>query len=145
MNIKIRDYKQDDLAALAELNTELGYPIDIEDMAKVMIQVESLTNTRTLVAELNDKVIGYLGMSVNYPWERSACFVRVQSLVVSEKYRQKGIGKSLMSAAESWAKELNAETIALNCGNRSEREPAHKFYQSLGFEIKTSGYRKKVI
>ncbi|MDQ0270565.1 hypothetical protein [Cytobacillus purgationiresistens] len=42
-------------------------------------------------------------------------------------------------------KRSGAEAIALNSGNREERKAAHQFYKDNGYEIKSSGFVKKLV
>jgi GNAT superfamily N-acetyltransferase len=66
----------------------------------------------------------------------------VVALVVKNSHRKMGIGSLLMKAAENWAKEMNANSLILNSGNRPERIAAHQFYNKLGFQNYSSGFRK---
>jgi GNAT superfamily N-acetyltransferase len=134
-----------DLITLALLCTELGYPTTIEDMSLRMAEISLQTNSKTIVAEINNQVVGFMGMSKNIFWEQNGHYVRIQVLVVSEKYRKQGIGKSLIDYAESWARDIDAKLLALNCGNRPERESAHNFYPKMGFEAKSTGYKKIIL
>ena len=61
-------------------------------------------------------------------WKKNGCYIKIQALIVSEKARMSGVGKALIKCSEAWAKENNAELIALTCGNKNERESAHMFY-----------------
>ena len=68
----------------------------------------------------------------------------VLAFVVNAAYRNKGAGTALLQHIESRAKEAGASAVLLNCGNRAERQQAHKFYQNNGYQIKSSGYFKKL-
>ena len=59
-------------------------------------------------------------------------------------FRRKGVGELLIKNAESWAHEIGALTITLNCGNKSQRNEAHKFYPEMGFKHISSGYTKEI-
>ena len=87
---------------------------------------------------------GLIGMTENYGYEHNAKFVRVLALVVGRNYRNRGVGRILMAEAEKWATELNAYMIVLTSGLREERTAAYAFYQRLGYEIKSSGFVKKL-
>ena len=67
----------------------------------------------------------------------------IEHLLVSEKYRGKGLGQQLMQSAIDLAKELGMETLFLTC--EPEREAANALYQKLGFKIKdTQFYELKI-
>lgn len=145
MNLKLREFQDEDIKAMAELTTQLGYPTTIEEIEIRMDKIYLQPNSKTIVAELNSEVVGYLGMTKNIPWESNDSFLRIQALIVSENFRKLGIGKLLIEYAVrrgGYACKIQAKSIALNCGNRSERESAHKFYPKLGFEAKSTGYKK---
>ncbi|MCM3180665.1 GNAT family N-acetyltransferase [Cytobacillus horneckiae] len=78
-------------------------------------------------------------------YELDGLYVRIVVLVVDSNYRNKGIGKQLFEEAESWAKEIGATGIGLNCGNRPVRISAHKFYENDGYlEKKALVLQKKL-
>jgi GNAT superfamily N-acetyltransferase len=70
--------------------------------------------------------------------------MRILALVVGQNSRKLGIGKMLVAAAESWAAEQGLTTVLVNSGNREERIPAHRFYENMGYEVKSSGFVKKL-
>jgi GNAT superfamily N-acetyltransferase len=143
-NIYLRESLPTDLLTLASLCTELGYPTSTEDMTARTAEISLQPNSKTVVAEVNNQIVGFMGITKCLSWEQNGCFVRIQALVVSEQYRKLGIGKSLIDYAESWAKEMDAKHLVLNCGNRPERDSAHKFYSKIGFEAKSMGYKREL-
>lgn len=55
----------------------------------------------------------------------------VLGLAVSEEYRNQGLGRALLTAAEEWAKGKNIFEMRLNSG--AKRKEAHCFYRNLGY------------
>lgn len=98
----------------------------------------------TFVAVVDEKVVGYIGLTKNYFWEQDGHFIRIQALVVDKELRRFGIGQKLIEAAETIARQINAKIIVLNCGNRDERQSAHQFYPRMGFQPKSTGYVKRL-
>jgi len=142
--ITTRDYCRDDIPELAALTVELGYPTTSIEMAERINFFASNPDYKTIVAELNSIIIGYIGMiRINY-WEKNGCYIKIQALVVKETARKTGAGKVLIKCAEEWARQNNADMLALTCGNKAEREAAHKFYPKMGFVLNASGYVKLV-
>ena len=141
----LRDCIPADIESLATLTTELGYPTTVSEMEARLIEISKNPNCRTIVAEQDVQIVGYMGLLKSSSWEHNECFVRIQALVVKSEYRKCGVGKLLIEFAESFAREINAKSIVLNCGNREERNSAHKFYVSVGFEAKSIGYKKVVL
>ena len=50
----------------------------------------------------------------------------------------------LLNESEMLATQLGCKAITLNSGNREERDSAHSFYKSNGFENKSSGFSKSI-
>lgn len=142
--LSIREFQKDDLPVLTELTNQLGYETSLEQMSARMEQIQSLTNYWTFVAILDQQVAGYIGLNKNYFWEQDGSFIRIQALVISKEFRRSGIGQKLIESAEKLGKEVGAKLIILNCGNKQERESAHKFYPQMGFEAKSTGYIKNI-
>lgn len=55
----------------------------------------------------------------------------IEDLLVTDKYRNKGVGQKLLSYCEKLAKQRGFERIGLGVG--IENEPAKRLYQKLGF------------
>lgn len=142
--ILIRDATKDDAVALANLMNELGYPTSLEEMEIRFKNIYDHPDYKTLVACANNQIVGMAGVVQNYFFEQNGKYVRIVAFVISNSYRNKGIGKQLLQAVEVWAKKTGATSIFLNCGNRDERKHAHKFYQDNGYQIKSSGYVKRL-
>ena len=84
------------------------------------------------MAETDNKVVGYIHL-VNYDVIYADNFKNCLGLAVDADYKRNGIGSALLKQAEIWAKENGAVGIRLCSG--AEREGAHKFYISQGYEI----------
>ena len=142
--VTIREAEDADIVALAELMNELGYGTTEGEMKTRLQNIQNHNDYQTFIAITDKQVAGMVGLSKNYSYEQNGMYVRILALVTSNKFRQKGIGTRLMETAENWAREIGAETILLNCGNREERIVAQKFYQKIGYHIKSSGFKKKL-
>lgn len=143
--IKIRDFSNDDINSITDLTVALGYNTNIEQMTLRMNNILQFDNYWTFVAEFENQIIGYIGLTKNYFWEQDGHFIRIQAFVVNKEYRRNGVGKKLLEYTECFAKRIGSKLISLNCGNREERQSAHKFYPKMGFEAKSTGYIKKII
>ena len=112
--------------------TSLGYDYDLEKQ-KAKIQAVLNDSTQVIfVAETNNKVVGYIHL-VNYDVIYADNFKNCLGLAVDNDYKRNGIGSALLNQAEIWAKENGAAGIRLCSG--VEREKAHQFYQSQGYEV----------
>jgi len=59
--------------------------------------------------------------------------VIVQAIVIDADSRNRGIGKTLMAAAEGWASERGYRSVALY--SNVSRDDAHSFYNALGYRL----------
>jgi GNAT superfamily N-acetyltransferase len=143
-DIFIRDFQLSDIDCLADLTNTLGYKTTVEQMTTRMETILQLDHYWTFVAVVDEKVVGYIGLTKNYFWEQDGHFIRIQALVVDKGLRRLGIGQKLIEAAETLARQINAKIIVLNCGNRDERQSAHQFYPRMGFQPKSTGYVKRL-
>jgi GNAT superfamily N-acetyltransferase len=57
--------------------------------------------------------------------------VEIVGLIVSETMRRRGVGRCLVEYAETWAKEISAETVVVR--SNTKRVESRVFYPSLGF------------
>jgi len=81
------------------------------------------------VAEIDGAIVGWLHAFVALRVGVTP-FIEIGGLVVQEGNRRARVGSRLVQQAAEWAK---AEGLALRVRCNSKREPAHRFYQSLGF------------
>jgi GNAT superfamily N-acetyltransferase len=58
--------------------------------------------------------------------------------------RRRGVGRCLVAVAETWAREISAETVVVR--SNAKRVESHAFYPALGYlPLKTQVvYRKRV-
>jgi GNAT superfamily N-acetyltransferase len=126
--VSIRAAEPSDAAALAELAGELGYPTDASVIAARLDHLPP--DNEVLVAERAGEVLGWAHVSLC----RSLLVedhVEVMGLVVGERWRGLGIGRQLMAAAESMARQRGLSLVRLRSG--SQREGAHEFYRTVGY------------
>jgi N-acetylglutamate synthase-like GNAT family acetyltransferase len=143
-NLIIRDARIEDIQALALLMNDLGYPTNTGEMETRFNKINSHPDYKTIVAELNNEVVGMAGLCKGIYYEMDGLYMRILAFVVKESCRKMGIGKKLILAAENWAVEQGLKTILINSGNRVERQASHLFYEQMGYEVKSSGFVKKL-
>jgi GNAT superfamily N-acetyltransferase len=142
MKIALRDAELKDIEVLARLMTELGYPTSTVEMGQRFVEISADNKFKTIICEYEGVVAGMAGGYRSLFYEKNGSYVRITALVTSKAFRNKGIGKALITAFENWASENGANALILNCGNREERIAAHKFYLEVGFTPKSTGYAK---
>ncbi|WNS44560.1 GNAT family N-acetyltransferase [Paenibacillus sp. MMS20-IR301] len=139
--LQIRKCGMNDLERVTALLREFGYPTTLSVMKERMEDMEHDPLHCTLVAELNNEVVGMVGLrQVKSYYKNAECITEITALIVSEELRGQGLGKRLVAAAEEWARHQGCCQLFLRSGNRVERAPAHAFYRHIGFE-KATGYR----
>ena len=132
-----------DLADITSLMSELGYETIESEVANRLLTLATNADYHTLVAEIDNQVVGLLGLHIGLAYEFSGCYGRVVCLVVNKEFRKSGIGKQLMDRAKKIVIEQGGNTLTLNSGNRGDREEAHHFYLNNGFTAKSTGFVKK--
>ena len=127
----IRDAGPDDAAAVAGLLGELGYPTGPEHAALRLERLFEDPTAHAFVAVSGDDVVGLATARVEHLIELDEPVCRLTSLVVAERARRRGVGRSLVAAVESHAAAHGCDLVILTTANR--REGAHAFYERLGY------------
>ena len=137
MKAQIRPATEADGGPMAELTTQLGYPVDAKTLGERLADMRSRTADEVLVAvDEHDRPIAWVHVALLATLEASHLAI-INGLVVDEDRRSGGIGTRLVEAAEQWARESGATAILVR--SRSTRERAHRFYERIGYvEVKRS-------
>jgi len=94
------------------------------------------------VAEDDGKIIGIGSVSFRYVVRYPRPIAQLEELFVDSEARAHGVGKSLVEAAEAFARENNCIKFYIESGY--QHEPAHEFYQHRGYS-KDGFYFSKVL
>ncbi|WEK45262.1 MAG: GNAT family N-acetyltransferase [Candidatus Andeanibacterium colombiense] len=130
----IRPATSADAPALEVLVRQLGYDERAADIAARLAALEQ-AGLVTLVAELDDRVVGCLTSSIMPVLHRPKPVGRISMMVVLEDLRGQRIGERLVRAAEAWLKQQGCGMIEVT--SNVQRTDAHRFYERIGYE-KTS-------
>jgi GNAT superfamily N-acetyltransferase len=123
-----------DVERVADLLTQLGYPTTGSSVAARFARIDAEQNA-LLVADESGTARAWIHVAV-HAYLESDDTAEIVGLVVADGHRSRGIGTSLVNAAESWA--AGKGCLALRVRSRIVRERAHAFYERAGFErIKT--------
>jgi GNAT superfamily N-acetyltransferase len=134
----IRRAVMDDVIDISLLAQQLGYPNRLQDMEKRLAVILSNSNQAVFVVDIAEQnAAGYIHAIKNTSLE-AGTVVEVGGLVIHSLYRRRGLGKLLLSAAETWAREVGSHQIRLR--SNIIREEAHQFYKDMGYTINKTQY-----
>jgi GNAT superfamily N-acetyltransferase len=134
----IRQARASDASTLAELTTQLSYPVAQEELARRLEPILLDQSAAVLVAvDDSDTPVGWIHVFIKQLLERSGS-VLIGGLVVDERHRSRGIGQQLLQAGEAWAREQGMASMTLY--SRQARTRAHRFYERHGYRISKESY-----
>jgi len=145
--LPVREAREADLKAICQLSNEINgihYAHMPNDFAKpdgssrddpYWRGVMNMDSSAVFVTEDNGVLTGVVAVSIAtstpYPFLTSRPRGHVATIVVAESHRGRGLGRVLMSAAETYAKEKGAEDIKLEV--MAFNADALDFYRELGY------------
>ena len=132
MEITIRNAEIKDSAAIAELSNQLGYKTQNTAIQNRLIKIIGNPDHCVYVATESGKVVGWIHGFYSLRVE-SDFFVEIGGLVVSENYRNTGIGRKLVYKVIEWTEFRNCTKIRVRCN--VIRKESHQFYEHIGFEL----------
>ena len=130
----IRRADKEDAGTLAALAIQMWDSHELQDLA------EDFEKT------MEGKAACFIGYDGNDPVAFAQCGLRydyvegpdsspvgyLEGIFVTEKYRQQGIARELLSACEAWAGEMNCTEFASDC--ELTNEESLQFHMSVGFQ-----------
>lgn len=128
-----REVQISDTADLVPLLDQLGYPIDEKTLEENIQKYLFLPTQKAWVAESGRQIIGCIAVATTHYFHRQGSFLRVIAIIVNQKHRRGGIGKTLIGMAEKFGREQGCSHIELTSAMHRETLGSHKFYQSLGY------------
>lgn len=142
-SVLIRPWERKDMARLAVLSGELGYPATEEQVARRLAAIGAQGVILVAADRESDCVLGWIELQVTTHLT-SDPHLEIGGLVVSAAARSRGIGSLLVGAAEKTALEKNIACLRVR--SNIIRERAHGFYERLGFaSVKTSKVFEKAL
>jgi GNAT superfamily N-acetyltransferase len=139
--VQIRPARLDDAAALIPLLEELGYPLSGRLVAENIRRLSSGPADRVWVAERAGEILGVASVHLTPLFHKSGTTGRITTLVVSSRAQGQGIGRSLVSAAETYCWQAGCTGIELTSGDH--RNDAHRFYEHLGYHVRSRRFYKE--
>ncbi len=139
--VAVRAVDHRDAADVLELLTDLGYPMSLDDVHARLRALDGERNTKVLVAEGGDRVIGLAVVHWFELLEKPGPFARLLALMVSNRARGTGVGRRLVEAAETVARRTGC--LGIEVTTAAHREQAQGFYEGMGFSTGESRYYRK--
>lgn len=141
MNYQIRKAKISDVKVINNFLTRLihdekKYDNNINEICIVNNFYENIVeNPKSciLIAEINDKIIGYLyGFIQNNGDTCINIVTQIDAIFIDEDYRKIGVGNTLIEEFKKWSKQQNAKYIELKVCNNNDI--AISLYRKKGFK-----------
>ncbi|MET3209820.1 UNVERIFIED_CONTAM: ribosomal protein S18 acetylase RimI-like enzyme [Paenibacillus sp. PvR008] len=143
--LTIRSVELGDCEAVTGLLREVGYPMTCGVMKEVMGTTQEDCQANMMVAEMDGRVVGVIGMHTAQSLAYPDPAVQITMLVVSKEYRGEGIGKRLVACGEEWGRAQGSLHLFITgANNRIKQIEAHAFYNRIGFEKKGYRFSKKL-
>ena len=128
--VSIRRATLEDAGPIAMLASELGYAADAEAMRDRLHGVLASADLLLVGVDASQAVVGWLQARAGLIVE-SGFRVEIVGLIVAPSSRRCGVGRALVRAAETWAREMKAEAMVVR--SNIKRAESHVFYPALGF------------
>jgi ribosomal protein S18 acetylase RimI-like enzyme len=136
----IREAHKSDLPAIKSLTAELIQ--SLEGLNNISIQ-QAFENSKNLlhdshyyffVAERQKTIVGFITFTIRKTILHQGFSGLINELVVSEKYRRKGIGKQLIATTIERCKQLGCCEVEVSTEKTNRK--ATELYRKCGFEEK---------
>ncbi|MFB9443426.1 GNAT family N-acetyltransferase [Dactylosporangium vinaceum] len=132
MAVKIRPIRRQDAPRLTDLIGSLGYPTT-ETVVHERLDYWLDDHSSWLIAAEDDgDLVGVAALSVMPLLEVTGKLGRLLALVVHERYRGRGVGQSLVRAAEEQARAAGCVKMEITSSRYRTRTQA--FYRQLGYD-----------
>ncbi len=116
---------------VAYLMCMLGYPTKPLEMEKRIQSIITHPDYYCFISQEGGKTHGMIGIQKSLRLQKNGQNGRILTLIVDSKYRNKGIGRALVSEAEKWFQEQGITSIFINSNTKLIK--AHDFYGKLGY------------
>lgn len=128
----IRPAEADDVDDLVSLFDEWGHPLSSAEVRAVLAEWGSTARSEVLVADIDGDVAGMAAVSAGPRFAGPGRYGHLSGLAVATDHRRRGVGTSLLKAAEGYVYAWGCDRLELT-SSRS-RTAAHDFYRRQGYE-----------
>jgi GNAT superfamily N-acetyltransferase len=142
--MSIRVAQLSDVKEISILTSQFGWNASEDEIKARLAIILGRSDHQVLVyeGEAGD-VCGWIHAGVDVILS-SGTYGEILAFVVREDIRGSGIGRELLSHAESWIRghACRATSIVIRCNN--ERKRTHEFYTRNGYDITMIALRKRI-
>ncbi|MFP4662759.1 MAG: N-acetyltransferase family protein [Halanaerobiales bacterium] len=143
--INIRKVNERDLSQISLLFAQFGEGApDLEQMMDIFNNYKENPDYLYICAEEDGQIVGSItGVRCYHLLTQYSPYMVLETVIVHEEHRGKGIGKKLMLKVEEIARKKACKEIMFV--SSAHRKKAHKFYELLGYELDVvQGFRKSL-
>jgi Acetyltransferases len=132
--MNIRSTKIEDFEEVLSLFYQLwpNKKINKNELKKVFERGIASQFDEYISVEIEGRVIGFCAYGIMNNFWQEGYIGYIYTMIVDEKYRRKGIGKTLIEFACTKAKSFGCKKVELDSG--FQREDAHLFYENNRFD-----------
>lgn len=136
MEITLREAHQSELPAIlllfAQLGQDDGSVLPLEEAGRIYSRFKNYPDYRLHVAHAGNTVVGVFALLImDNLGHMGAPSAVLEDVVVAEECRGQGIGRRMMEYAHQLCRQKGCYKMTFS--SNSNREAAHRFYESLGF------------
>lgn len=132
MDHQIRTAQPSDADAISRLMAVLGYELAPDQVKQTLASYQRQSGA-VLVATEDGRVVGFLSAYASPLFHQLGSLGRITAMAIDPAHFRKGIGASLVEAAEQFAMERGCLRMEVTSGDHREQD-AHLFYLAQGYE-----------
>jgi predicted N-acetyltransferase YhbS len=107
-HLTLRPAGMADASAIACLMEQLGYPTEAVEMEARLTGILPHSDYHTLVAELNSRIVGMIGLHLGRYYEKNGVYGHIVALLVEPEHQGQHIGSSLVREGGALAKDARS-------------------------------------
>jgi len=140
--VAVRSVRLEDVDQLARLFDQLGHPQTADGLRTALVGVLADPRADVLVADDDGAVVGAAAYFMVPVAHDSRPWCRITTLVVDEAHRGRGIGHTLVEAAEVAARDVGCSRTEAT--SALHRTGAHRLYERHGYCRTSTHFLKRL-
>jgi len=141
--MRVRGAEPSDAEAVARLLAYLGYPAEPEDVRPRLAALRPPDDAIILAVDDAGAALGLVGLHRFPALHAPAPVAYITALVTAPEARGRGVGRSLVAAAEAWARERGCARLTVT--SAEHRADAHAFYPACGLPYSGRRFSKSLL